>query len=104
MTTTLHLRHVLPSTAQIVVDLPAVVSGKWVRDLVALISTSAPDLLNPAAPSLAVVTAMQSVDMGALRTCIETEALTHARQVLDRPDLPIQLDLDVSRKTPERTR
>lgn len=54
-------------------------------------------------PDLVVqVTAMSSVDIGALRSRIETEALAHARQALDRPDLPIRLDLDVSRKTPER--
>ena len=55
-------------------------------------------------PDLIVtVTAMGAVDIGALRARIESEALTHARQALDRPDLPIQLDLDVSRKTPDRT-
>lgn len=54
-------------------------------------------------PDLVVaVTAMGSVDIGALRNRIETEAISHARQALDRPDLPIRLDLDVSRKTPER--
>ena len=54
-------------------------------------------------PDLVVrVTAMVSVDIGALRHRIETEALAHARQVLERPDLPIRLDLDVSRKSPQR--
>ncbi len=55
-------------------------------------------------PDLVVgVTAMGSVDIGTLRRRVETEALAHARQALDRPDLPIRLDLDVSRKTPDRT-
>ena len=54
-------------------------------------------------PDLVVhVTAMHAVDLGALRTRIETEALAHARRALDRPDLRIRLDLDVSRRTPER--
>ena len=54
-------------------------------------------------PDLVVhVTAMHAVDLGALRTRIETEAFAHARQALDRPDLRIRLDVDVSRKTPER--
>ena len=54
-------------------------------------------------PDLIVeVTAMSSVDLGALRGRIENEALAHTRQALDRPDLPITLDIGVSSKTPER--
>lgn len=45
------------------------------------------------------VTASQSVDLAALHRRTETEALAHARQALGRPELPIQLDLDVSRRS-----
>ena len=43
------------------------------------------------------VTATQATDLHALYERIETEALAHARQVLGKSDLPIQLDLAVSR-------
>jgi hypothetical protein len=44
-----------------------------------------------------VVTASQGADVAALHRRIETEALAHARQALSQADLPIQLDLAVSR-------
>jgi hypothetical protein len=44
------------------------------------------------------VTAAQTADLPALHRRLETEALTHARQALGKTDLPIQLDLDVSRR------
>jgi hypothetical protein len=44
------------------------------------------------------VTAAQSADLAALHHRIETHALAHARQALGKPGLPIQLDLDVSRR------
>jgi hypothetical protein len=44
------------------------------------------------------VTATQTADLPTLRHRLETEALAHARQALDNPMLPIQLDLDVSRR------
>jgi len=44
------------------------------------------------------VTASQSADLHALHRRIETEALAHARQALGKTDLPIQLNLDVSRR------
>jgi hypothetical protein len=43
------------------------------------------------------ITATQTADLPTLRHRLETEALAHARQALDNPMLPIQLDLDVSR-------
>jgi hypothetical protein len=43
------------------------------------------------------VTASQTVDLHALHQRIETEALAHARAALGKPDLPIRLDLAVSR-------
>jgi hypothetical protein len=54
---------------------------------------------HPSAPEIVVaVTAGQSADLPALHRRLESEALTHARQALGRPALPIQLDLDVSRR------
>jgi hypothetical protein len=44
------------------------------------------------------VTATQTADLAALHHRVETEALAHARQALDNPGLPIQLDLDASRR------
>lgn len=44
------------------------------------------------------VTATQTADLSALHHRVETEALAHARQALDNPGLPIQLDLDVIRR------
>ena len=52
-----------------------------------------------AAPELVLeVTARQGADLHALYQRIETEAFAHARQALDKEDLPIRLDLDVSRR------
>jgi hypothetical protein len=45
------------------------------------------------------VTASQSADLAALHRRTEAEALAHTRQALGRPGLPIQLDLDVSRRS-----
>jgi hypothetical protein len=54
-------------------------------------------------PELVVaVTANASTDLAALRHRIETVALAHARHAMDQPDLPIQLDLDISHSTPRR--
>jgi hypothetical protein len=44
------------------------------------------------------VTATPAADLHALHRRLETEALLHARMTLDDPSLPIQLDLDVSRR------
>ena len=43
------------------------------------------------------VTASQTADLHALHQRIETEALAHAREAIGKEDLPIQLDLAVSR-------
>jgi hypothetical protein len=43
------------------------------------------------------VTASQTTDLHALHQRIETEALAHAREALDMADLPIRLELAVSR-------
>jgi len=44
------------------------------------------------------VTARQTADLPALHRRVESEALAHARQALGNADLPIQLDLEVSRR------
>lgn len=44
------------------------------------------------------VTAAQATDLPKLHHRLETQALTHAREAIGRNDLPIQLDLDVSRR------
>jgi hypothetical protein len=49
------------------------------------------------------VTATQNADLPRLHHRLETQALAHARQALGRADLPIQLDLDVSRRPSGRT-
>ena len=52
-----------------------------------------------AAPEIVLeVTASQSASLYALYQRIEAEALSHARQALGHTDLPVQLDLDVSRR------
>jgi hypothetical protein len=57
----------------------------------------------PEEPTLAVdVTVEQSADIGALSQRIEVGALTHARQALERPDLPAALDITVTRRPPAR--
>lgn len=48
------------------------------------------------------VTAAQTADLPALHRRLQTQALAHARQALGRADLPIQLDLDVSRRPANR--
>lgn len=57
----------------------------------------------PGDPVLVVtVAASRSADLAALRHRIESEALSHARHAVGKPDLPIQLDIDVSNRTLER--
>ena len=54
----------------------------------------------PDAPRLAVtVRATDDSDLVALRRRLETQALQHARQALDSPHLPIQLNLAVTNQT-----
>jgi hypothetical protein len=52
---------------------------------------------DPASPRLVITATLeQTADLPALRRRIETEAAGHARQALDSPDLPIQLDLTIT--------
>jgi hypothetical protein len=54
---------------------------------------------DPASPQLVLsVTATPAADLRALHQRLESEALAHTRQALGRQDLPVQLDLDVSRR------
>lgn len=58
---------------------------------------------DPGDPALVVaVTAARSADLTALRHRIESEALSHARQALGKPGLPVRLDIDVSNRAPGR--
>jgi hypothetical protein len=53
-----------------------------------------------AAPEVVVtVTASPTADLRALHQRLETEALSHVRQAIGHASLPIQLHLDVSRRT-----
>ena len=56
---------------------------------------------DPASPQLVLtVTATPTADLPALHRRLESEALAHARQALGKQDLPVQLDLDISRRQP----
>jgi len=85
---------------------PAAVTGAVTREIETYhgVDTAKARVLgDPRDPNLVVtVTAAQSADLRALCDRIESEALSHARQALGKPDLPIQLDLDVSSHVPER--
>ena len=53
-----------------------------------------------ASPEVVIaVTASQAADLHALHQRIETEALSHVRHAVSNTSLPIQLHLDVSRRT-----
>lgn len=59
---------------------------------------------DPSDPEIVLtVTARQTADLPALHHRLESEALAHARQAVGKADLPIQLDLDVSRRPAKRT-
>ena len=82
---------------------PAALTGALTREIETyhgVHGAQARVLGHPAAPEVVVtVTARQSADLHALHRRLESEALAHARQALGQPALPIQLDLDVSRRT-----
>ena len=53
---------------------------------------------DPGSPEIVItVTAKQTADLPALHHRLHAEALAHARHALGQADLPIQLELDVSR-------
>ena len=85
---------------------PAALSGALTREIETYrgVDTARARVLgDPGDPALVVtVTATRSADLAALRHRIESDALSHARHALGKPGLPIQLDIDVSNRTPER--
>ena len=55
-------------------------------------------------PQLAINAMLEEgADLAALRRRIESEAVSHARQALARPELPVQLDLTVTSRRAPRT-
>jgi hypothetical protein len=85
---------------------PAALSGALTREIETYhgVDTARARVLgDPGDPALVVtVTATRSADLAALRHRLESDALSHARHALGNPGLPIQLDLNVSNRTPER--
>jgi uncharacterized membrane protein len=54
-------------------------------------------------PTLAIdVTASRRVELAGLVQRVEQEAIAHARTALQRPDLPVKLDIEVTDKTVSR--
>jgi len=85
---------------------PAAITGALTREIETYrgVGTARARVLGePGSPELVLtVTTAAAADLAALRRRIETEALTHARQALGQPGLPIQLDLSVSSQTSQR--
>lgn len=58
---------------------------------------------DPYRPRLVITAVLEeSADLAAIRRRIETQAAAHARQALDQPDLPVQLDLTVTGRRDRR--
>ncbi|HEV2888267.1 MAG TPA: alkaline shock response membrane anchor protein AmaP [Jatrophihabitans sp.] len=58
---------------------------------------------DPLAPTLVVTAALEeSADLAAVRRRIEANAVRHARQALEDPDLPVRLDLTVTNRQAQR--
>jgi hypothetical protein len=85
---------------------PAALTGAVTREIetyYGVDSAKARVIGEPADPALVVtVTARAGTDLAALCRRIQAEALRHARQSLGRPELPVQLDLDVGHRAPDR--
>ena len=59
---------------------------------------------DPTTPTLAIeITASRRANLPALIQRIEGEAIAHARQALEQPDLPVKLDIGVNNKNVSRT-
>lgn len=59
---------------------------------------------DPLEPTLAIdVTAHRRADLAELVRRIEHEALAHARQALDKPQLPVKVDITVTDRGPARS-
>lgn len=59
---------------------------------------------DPTAPTLVLTaTVEERADLPALRRRIEANAVRHARQALDNPELPVRLDLAITDRQAQRT-
>lgn len=59
---------------------------------------------DPFAPTLVVTATLEeNADLSGLRRRIESQAVRHARQALDNPDLPVRLDLTLTSRQAQRT-
>ncbi|HEX8304033.1 MAG TPA: alkaline shock response membrane anchor protein AmaP [Jatrophihabitans sp.] len=59
---------------------------------------------DPFAPTLVVAATLEeNSDLPALRRRIESQAVRHARQALDNPELPVRLDLTITSRQAQRT-
>jgi hypothetical protein len=85
---------------------PAALTGAVTREIESyhgVHAAKARVLGDPGDPTLVVtLSAYSSADLAALRHRVESDALRHARHALGKPDLPIQLDINISNRTPER--
>ena len=58
---------------------------------------------DPLAPTLVVTATLEeSADLAGLRQRIEANAIRHARQALDNPELPVRLDLTMTNRQAQR--
>ena len=58
---------------------------------------------DPLAPTLVVTATLEeSADLSGLRRRIESDAVRHARQALDNPQLPVRLDLTMTNRQAQR--
>jgi hypothetical protein len=82
---------------------PAALTGAVIREIGTYhgVDTARARIIgDAAAPEVVIaVTASQTSDLRALHQRIETQALSHVRHAVGNASLPIQLHLDVSRRT-----
>jgi hypothetical protein len=58
---------------------------------------------DPLAPTLVITATLEeSADLSGLRRRIESNAVRHARQALDNPELPVRLDLTMTNRQAQR--
>jgi hypothetical protein len=58
---------------------------------------------DPSAPTLVITATLEeSADLAGLRRRIESDAVRHARQALDNPELPVRLDLTMTSRQAQR--
>ena len=67
-------------------------------------NTKARMLGEPSDPTLAIeVTAGRRTDLAALIERVEREAIAHVRTALEKPELPVRLDISISQRSTPRT-